>query len=144
MKAIQEIIASGTEEVGFPLRHLYRQASICKEYLKGADAIIYAKLSHIFDVSFVPVILEESSLDGEWTGEEMAVYKALGRGAVGGHTRKKARTSTEFHLNLVSDVMEISSRGYIEHTGNEAQEAECRYFGGGMFICEKRSKAQVI
>ncbi|KAK0244929.1 hypothetical protein EDD85DRAFT_785296 [Armillaria nabsnona] len=144
VKAIQKIIASGTEEIRFPLRHLYRQASICKEYLKGADAIIYAKLSQVFDVSLVPVILEESSLDGEWTGEEMAVYKALGNGAVGGHTRKKARTSTEFHLNLVSHVMEISSEDYIPYTGNEAQEAECRYFGGGMFIREKKSDAPVV
>ncbi|SJL15597.1 uncharacterized protein ARMOST_19099 [Armillaria ostoyae] len=139
--AIQEIIASGTEEVGIPLRHLYRQASIRKEYLKGADAIIYAKLSQVFDVSLVPVVLEEISMDGEWTGEEMAVYKALEHGAVRGHTRKKARSSTEFHLNLVSDVMEISSEEYIEHTGNEAQEAECRYFGGGMFLREKGSEA---
>ncbi|KAK0436169.1 hypothetical protein EV421DRAFT_1739817 [Armillaria borealis] len=142
--AIREIIASGTEEVGFPLRHLYRQASIRKEYLKGADAIIYAKLTQVFDVSLVPMILEEISIDGDWTGEEMAVYKALEHRAVGGHTRKKARSSTEFHLNLVSDVMEISSEEYIEHTGNEAQEAECRYFGGGMFLREKRSEAQVV
>ncbi|KAK0460284.1 uncharacterized protein EV420DRAFT_1536048 [Desarmillaria tabescens] len=135
--AIQEILVSGTEEVGIPLRYLYRQASIRKEYLKGVDAIIYAKLSQIFNVSLVPVILEESSLEGEWTGEEMAAYKVLDDEEKAGRSSKKAKTSTEFHLNNVSDILEISSTEYIEHTGNEAQEADCRYFGGGMFLRAK-------
>ncbi|PBK81099.1 hypothetical protein ARMGADRAFT_1039590 [Armillaria gallica] len=143
-KAIQEIITSGMEEVGFLLHHLYCRASIHIEYLKGANAIIYARLSQVFDVSLIPVILEEISMDTEWAGQEMAVYKAFKKGAVGGHMRKKAKISTKFHLSLVSDVMEISSEDYIKRTGNEVQEAECHYFGGGMFIREKRLEAQVI
>ncbi|KAK0222410.1 hypothetical protein IW262DRAFT_1296967 [Armillaria fumosa] len=66
----------GIEEIGFPLCHLDRQASVCKEYLRGADAVIYAKLSTVFDGYIVSVILEEISIEGEWTGEEMAVHKA--------------------------------------------------------------------
>ncbi len=132
------------EEVGIPLCHLYHQASVHKEYLKGVNTIIYMKLSQVFNISLVPVILKESSLDSEWMGEEMAVSKALGHGEVGGHTRKKARTSTEFHLNLILDVMEISREEYIEHMGNKVQEAECSCFRGGMFIHEKRFEAEVI
>ncbi|KAK0244884.1 hypothetical protein EDD85DRAFT_760049, partial [Armillaria nabsnona] len=62
---IHEIIDNGTEEVGIPLRHLYRQASIRKEYFKDFNAIIFASISKVFDVELVPVILEETSLGGK-------------------------------------------------------------------------------
>ncbi|KAK0429862.1 hypothetical protein EV421DRAFT_1744933, partial [Armillaria borealis] len=131
--AIQEIIDSGTEEV----------ASIQKEYLKGIDAVIYARLGEVFDVELVPVILEETSVGGKWTGEEFSVYKALGdKCEVDGSPRKKAKISTEFHLSALSDLVEISRTDYIEYTGNESQEADCRYFGGGMFLRSKNAAAQ--
>ncbi|KAK0445263.1 hypothetical protein EV421DRAFT_1734935 [Armillaria borealis] len=63
--AIQKIISSGTEEIGIPLRHLYRQS---KEYLKGFDAAIYVALSLVHDVPLVPVILREN-LDHSSCGE---------------------------------------------------------------------------
>ncbi|PBK87587.1 hypothetical protein ARMGADRAFT_1034784 [Armillaria gallica] len=88
VKAIQEIIASGTEEVGFLLRHLYCRASIHMEYLKGANTIIYAKLSQVSDVSLILVILEEISMETEWAGQEMAVYKALENGVVGNEVQE--------------------------------------------------------
>ncbi|PBK65201.1 hypothetical protein ARMSODRAFT_447578 [Armillaria solidipes] len=149
--AIQKVVSSGTEEIGIPLRHLYRQSSICKEYLKGVDAVIYAALDPVFDVSLVPVILHENSDHsscGEWSDSEpksvISAYKVIegeedededdNEGA-----RKRARRSTEFHLSSVSDLVEISRKDYIEHTGNEAQEAECRYFGGGMFLRAKNA-----
>ncbi|KAK0217215.1 hypothetical protein IW262DRAFT_177103 [Armillaria fumosa] len=59
--AIQKIVSRGTEEIGIPLRHLYRQSSICREYLRGVDAVIYDALSSVFDVSLVPVILHETT-----------------------------------------------------------------------------------
>ncbi|KAK0438850.1 uncharacterized protein EV420DRAFT_1207547 [Desarmillaria tabescens] len=141
--AIQEIISSGTEEVGIPLRYLYRQASIREEYLKGLDAIIYARLSEVFDVELAPVILEENSIEGKWTGEEFSVYKASSgnKHEEGESPRKRARRPTEFHLSAVSEIVEISRTDYIEHTGNESQEADCRYFGGGMFLRAKNSEA---
>jgi hypothetical protein len=44
-----------------------------------------------------------------------------------------------FHIPELSAIQEISTRDYIEHTGNESMRAEYRYFGGGMFV---RSKAK--
>ncbi|KAG7440609.1 uncharacterized protein BT62DRAFT_578063 [Guyanagaster necrorhizus] len=150
--AIQKVVASGTEEIGIPLRHLYRKSSICKEHLKGVDAAIYAALSPLFDVSLVPMILRESTHSSydAWTesvtpksvisafkfveGEDDEDEDSDGEGA-----RKRVRRSTEFHLSSVSDLVEISRKEYIEHTGNEAQEGECRYFGGGMFLRAKNA-----
>ncbi|SJL15531.1 uncharacterized protein ARMOST_19031 [Armillaria ostoyae] len=141
--AIHEIIDDGTEEVGIPLRHLYRQASISKEYLKGIDGIIYARLGEVFDVELVPVIMEETTVEGSWTREEFSVYKALGeKYEEDGSPTKRARSSTEFHLSALSDIVEISRQDFVDYTGNQSQEAECRYFGGGMFIRAKDSKAQ--
>ncbi|KAK0429861.1 hypothetical protein EV421DRAFT_1744932 [Armillaria borealis] len=133
---IQKIIAGGTDEVGIPLRHLYRQASIRKEYLKGVDANIYEKLSHAFTVSLVPVILgEKGSEYGQWLGEEMMVYKASDDG------QEVGSNSTEFHLNDISDIVEISNKEYVERVGNHSQEANCKYFGGGMFLRAKSLSA---
>ncbi|KAK0436104.1 hypothetical protein EV421DRAFT_1981775 [Armillaria borealis] len=133
---IQKIIAGGTDEVGIPLRHLYRQASIRKEYLKGVDANIYEKLSHAFTVSLVPVILgEKGSEYGQWLGEGMMVYKASDDG------QEVGSNSTEFHLNDISDIVEISNKEYVERVGNHSQEANCKYFGGGMFFRAKSLSA---
>ncbi|KAK0458233.1 uncharacterized protein EV420DRAFT_1682270 [Desarmillaria tabescens] len=153
VEAVQKVISSGTEEIGIPLRHLYRQSSICKEYLKGVDAVIYAALSAVFDVSLVPVILRENTehVYSEWTESSepksiISVYKVIeGNGDEEDDddddegARKRVRRSTEFHLSGVSDLVEISRKEYIEHTGNEAQEAEYKYFGGGMFIKAKKA-----
>ncbi|KAK0244886.1 hypothetical protein EDD85DRAFT_898752 [Armillaria nabsnona] len=143
VEALHEIIDDGTEEVGIPLRHLYRQASIRKEYLKGIDAVIYARLGEVFNVELVPVILEENTVERSWTREEFCVYKAVGeKNEEDGSPTKRARSSTEFHLSALSDIVEISRQDSIDYTGNESQEADCRYFGGGMFICAKDSNAQ--
>lgn len=44
-------------EVLFPLRHLYRLASIKPEYLKGVDAYLYEGLKKTFVVSLKPIVL---------------------------------------------------------------------------------------
>ncbi|KAF9025833.1 hypothetical protein BDZ89DRAFT_1068081, partial [Hymenopellis radicata] len=49
------------QEVGFPLRHLYRQQSILPQYLKGVDALMYRHLSPLFEVSLHPILLNATA-----------------------------------------------------------------------------------
>ena len=44
---------------------------------------------------------------------------------------------TVFHIPRTSSFQEISSRNYIQRTGNEPMEAQHRYFAGGMFVRPK-------
>ncbi|KAK0186811.1 hypothetical protein F5146DRAFT_1162410 [Armillaria mellea] len=150
--AIKKVISGGTEEIGIPLRHLYRQSSICKEHLKGVDSVIYGSLSTVFDISLVPMILHEtsdhSSCNSEWSDSEpksvIAAYKVIEgeedryEGEDEG-ARKRVKRSTEFHLSSVSDLVEINRKGCIECTSDGMQEAECKYFGGGMFLKIKKA-----
>jgi hypothetical protein len=55
---------------------------------------------------------------------------------IGSKTTSK-RKKVPFHLPLLSAIQQISYQSYIEHTGNEAQPEEKRYFGGGMFVRQK-------
>jgi hypothetical protein len=142
LEIIKESHQSGVEEVGFALQYLYRKASICAEYLKGSDAVLYNALlaSGDFDVLLAPVVLHQAS---DWDGE-MVTHNAYRFEDVGiatdEHTPlKKKKISKEFHIPKLSAIQKISSRDYIENTGNEAMPAEYRYFGGGMFV---RPKAQ--
>ncbi|OAX36616.1 hypothetical protein K503DRAFT_772323 [Rhizopogon vinicolor AM-OR11-026] len=50
--------------VAFPLTHLYRLASIKKEYLKGTDSALFDALSNHFDVSMDPVVIKSTRLLG--------------------------------------------------------------------------------
>ncbi|KAE9398855.1 hypothetical protein BT96DRAFT_713238 [Gymnopus androsaceus JB14] len=46
-------------EVGFPLRHLYRQQSILPQYLKGVDALIYQRLTEASSPFYVSLFHTE-------------------------------------------------------------------------------------
>ncbi len=48
--AIQRVHDKGTMEVSFPLRHLYRQASIQPENLNGTNAVVYERLQEVRSV----------------------------------------------------------------------------------------------
>ena len=43
-----------------------------------------------------------------------------------------------FHLPMLSAIEQISYQSYIEYTGNSAQRGETKYFGGGMFVRQKK------
>ncbi|KAK0472608.1 hypothetical protein IW261DRAFT_1596762 [Armillaria novae-zelandiae] len=51
VNVFHEIIDNGTEEIGIPLRHLYCQANVRKEYHKGIDGVI-AILGEVFKVEY--------------------------------------------------------------------------------------------
>jgi hypothetical protein len=140
---IKELHSEGTETVAFALQYLYRQASISAEYLKGSDAVLYDALvaSGHFDVSLHPVVLHESSgFDGDirhhyaYRFDDHEVENFPGPPP---KKQKKRRRCPSFHIPELAAIQEISTRDYIEHTGNEPMSAEYRYFGGGMFVCPK-------
>ncbi|PBK62506.1 hypothetical protein ARMSODRAFT_1024717 [Armillaria solidipes] len=108
---IQMITTGCVGEIVISLPHLYHQASIRKVYLEGVNDIIYEMLSYVFTVSLVLVryLKTVNGWGKKWLTKRQDVR----------HTVK------------------ISSVEYIEHTGNNVQEAGCNYFGGGMFLWAK-------
>ena len=130
-------------EVVFPLRHLYRLASIKPEYLKGVDAYLYEGLKKAFAVSLKPIVLiYQTDWDGHWIADNTRAYPFVSvqedpEGSKKPAKRRKIERKSEIHVPARYELMEISSTEYIEHTGNEAQIGEGRYFGGGVFVTAK-------
>ncbi|KAJ7193827.1 hypothetical protein GGX14DRAFT_701046 [Mycena pura] len=153
--AIKKLHADGVSEVGFPLQHLYRKASVAPEYLKCTDARLYEALDRVFCVSLHPVMLEErSDYDGKYNGDKIKALKFdLPESQFGkfeeeedadensksdsGRPKKKAKVQKIFYLSKMSPLFEISRVGYAEHTGNEAQPAANKYYGAGYFVTAK-------
>jgi len=146
---IAGLLADGGEEVAFAMQHLYWKSSILPEFLKGADAQLYRALVSSFDVTLQPVILQTYS---DYEGRESCIAIPWNRtdpdtdtdsdlepntgdeDSIGSETKKK---DVPFHLPMISTIRQISHQNYIEHTVNEAQPSETKYFGGGMFVCQK-------
>jgi hypothetical protein len=131
------------DEVVFPLRHLYRLASIKPEYLKGVDAYMYKGLKKMFEVDLKPIVLvHQTDGEGSWLGgnSNIAGFPFVSERDKGAKRPKKMRKiekKSEIHVPARYELLMISSTGYVEHTGNEAQVGEGRYFGGGMFVAAK-------
>jgi hypothetical protein len=153
---IKSTLESGVEQVGVALLHLYRKSAILPEFLKGSDTRLYdALVRESFDVSLDPIVLRESSkYDGSFGSiyayrfnhtvpETKAVDDASdywdGDSEVMTADRASDGKATIFYVPRSSAIQQISSQEYIEHTGNEAQPAEYKYFGGGIFVRLKKS-----
>jgi 2OG-Fe(II) oxygenase superfamily len=139
---IKEMHASNSvDEVVFPLRHLYRMASIKPEYLKGVDGYLYEGLKTTFDVSLKPIMLiRQTDEEGSWSSDNIFGIPFVSKHEIESERPQKKRKvglKSEIHVPAQYELRTISSQGHIEHTGNEAQSAEDRYFGGGMFVAEK-------
>ena len=115
------------------MQYLYRKSSILLEFLKGTDAQLYHALVSSFDVTLRPVVLHSTSDDeGSYESFQAITWDQ-------DETNPDAGSDAEtFHMPIVSAIQDISYKEYIEHTGNEAQLGEKRYFGGGMFVRQKR------
>jgi hypothetical protein len=130
--------SNSVDEVVFPLRHLYRMASIKPEYLKGIGGYLYESLKKTFDVSLKPILLvRQTGGEGSWESGEI-----LGTPFVSAHDvewkrpekKRKVGRKSEIHIPAQCELRMLGTTDYIEHTGNEAQCGESRYFGGGMFV----------
>jgi len=153
-------LIDGRKEVGLAMQHLYRKSSILPEFLKGADAQLYHALLSSFVVTLQPVVLHScTDIDGRsapylaitWDDDDSSESDLESNKSVepdaGSNTGSRddddSDSETEsqpvvFHLPLLSAIEQISYREYIEHTGNEAQPGETKYFGGGMFVRKKK------
>jgi hypothetical protein len=162
--AIKNLHTDGVYEVGFPLQHLYRKASVLPAYLKCTDIRLYEALKQAFCVSLHPVLLEESSnYDGSWTidrsGSDSGEEDYAGILAHKFDTpesesesddndpdssdkrpKKKVKLQKVFYLPKMCPLVEIHSSEYVEYTGNEAQPAENKYFGAGFFVTAKKEE----
>jgi hypothetical protein len=133
------------DEVVFPLKHLYRLASIKPEYLKGVNAYVYKGLEKMFEVDLKLIVLvHQTDEDGSWGSENLLGFPFVSeydKGAERPARRRKMEKKSEIHvparLNRPYDLSMIGSTAYIEYTGNEARVGEGRYFGGGMFLAAK-------
>jgi hypothetical protein len=143
-------LANGDEEVGFAMQHLYRKSSILPEFLKGADAQLYRALVGSFDITLRPIILHsfcnykcqiESFRAIPWDNNLGKFDSDSESESDAGSTKNAAGDlpqNVTFHLPLISSIREISRQAFVEHTGNEALPAEKKYFGGGMFVRQKK------
>ena len=144
-------LTDGRKEVGLAMQHLYRKSSILPEFLKGADAQLYHALLSSFVVTLHPVVLHScTDIDGHsapylaitWDDDDSSYFDLESNTGSKDDDDSDSETESQpvvFHLPLLSAIEQISYREYIEHTGNEAQPGETKYFGGGMFVRKKKA-----
>jgi hypothetical protein len=140
VKVIEKQFQSGVKEIAFTLQYLYRKSSILPEFLKGNDALLYERLAELFDVSLHAVVLvEESDYEGSYYGSDTTFCVHLYPKSKSGESQDDEEGDEKvgvkiFHVPYGSAIIGISQQDFIEYTGNEAQPAEHRYFGIGMFV----------
>ena len=141
VKELLESNVGPVDEVGFALQYLYRKSSILPEFLKGSDALVYQALAEEFDVSLRMVVLREST-DGDGSYKECEAYLYDDDESVeSGPAKAPGKKSSNFYVPFASAIQMISSQEYIEHTGNECQQGENKYVGGGMFVRRRKVAA---
>jgi hypothetical protein len=145
--------------VVFPLFHLYRRASVKRQYLKGNDSVLYDALEDHFDISVDTVIYydedhgnasciayrygsdrpvpdtkkEESFEDQPGFEEEINSEDEF---AYRYHVIGKVMKLVSFHVPR-SSVVDKVWKQRLAWLGNEWQRVETRYYGAGMFVKPK-------
>ncbi|KAG1738780.1 hypothetical protein EDB19DRAFT_1982378, partial [Suillus lakei] len=140
---IRELHKEGTTVVAFPLTHLYRKASVKKEYLKGSDSALFDALENHFDVVLHPVLIRaiEDGNDFDCL-EKFYAHKYKSSEEEPSQAERQGRRvfkNASFYLPRASAILQLSLPNGV-NLGNEAQiSGEARYFGAGMFV-EPKSK----
>ncbi|KAG0700949.1 hypothetical protein DFH29DRAFT_1080375 [Suillus ampliporus] len=156
---IRQLHEEGTTVVAFPLTHLYRKASVKKEYLKGSDSALFDALKSHFDVVLHPILIRGIDEGEGWDGQErLLAYKYESSEAeeeesdVEGFDVEeqpdaqgimfpgKVYRNALFYLPQASAILQISLRRWVSHVGNEPENGEVRYFGAGMFVKPKSNE----
>jgi len=148
---IRQLHDQGTNIVAFPLAHLYRLASVKKEYLKGTDSALFDALNSHFDVSINPVVIDFTDMGEHLGGQDCVayIYEAAPKNDLGsdpnpyaasGYRRGGREGKGTFHLPRASAIQQISVKPFLEYIGNECQIGETKYYGAGMFVKQKKQK----
>ena len=108
------------------LKHRYTTKSLKPELLKSVDQLLWTELSQTFDISIMPVLIEESGdyEDGctSFTAKPFDLY------SLDKDEKKEDKCKTWVITgSRESEALHMFSQSYIEHTGNEAQPAEEKY-----------------
>lgn len=118
-----------TPNVAFLLRHQYRAAAITANHLKGLDAQLYEHLAEDFEVVLTPLLIGNNcdyDLDYDWWAEPFPVNSKLPN-----------KVQLVLAKGDMSSVQQVYHSDYIEHTGNEPQAEENRYFSGAILVKHK-------
>ncbi|OAX33690.1 hypothetical protein K503DRAFT_504095 [Rhizopogon vinicolor AM-OR11-026] len=165
---IQELHNKGTKIVAFPLFHLYRRASVKREYLKGNDSVLFDALNNHFDVSVNTVLICYDTDEGEDLVNCVAYRYSHG---VVPETKKEeledASANSEedsssedgftyrhdargwviklasFHLPRASAIEKLLEQP-LDWLGNESQQTETKYYGAGMFVKPKSERGSLV
>ncbi|KAG1881171.1 hypothetical protein F4604DRAFT_1746875 [Suillus subluteus] len=135
---IRELHEEGTTVVAFPLTHLYRKASVKKEYLKGTDSTLFDVLENHFNVVLHPVLIRAIEDGNDYDSQELFFahkYKSSEENEEEpSHARGGVFKNASFHLPQASAILQLSLPTGV-HLGNEAEiSGEARYYGAGMFV----------
>ncbi|OJA11416.1 hypothetical protein AZE42_05746 [Rhizopogon vesiculosus] len=165
---IQELHNKGTNIVAFPLFHLYRSASVKREYLKGNDSVLFDALKNHFDVSVNTVLICYDTDEGDDSVnciayryshgavpetkkeelEDAAANSEEDSSSEDGFTyRYDAKGSVvklaSFHLPRASAIEKLLEQP-LDWLGNESQQTETKYYGAGMFVKPKSERGSSV
>lgn len=137
---IRKLHEQGTHIVAFPPAHLYRLASVRKEYLKGTDSALFDALNDHFDVSINPIVISFTD-GGELGGQSCVAYIYTTESKKGSYKDSpKVIQGPSFHLPGASAIQQISMIPFLEYIGNESQYGETKYYAGNV----RKAKGNVI
>ncbi|KAG1876414.1 hypothetical protein DFJ58DRAFT_740692 [Suillus subalutaceus] len=144
---IRELHEEGTTVVAFPLTHLYRKASVKKEYLKGTDSTLFDVLENHFNVVLHPVLIRAIEDGHDCDSQELFFahkYKSSEENEEEPSHAKGRRggvfKNASFHLPQASAILQLSLPTGV-HLCNEAEiSGEARYYGAGMFVEPKNEE----
>ena len=111
------------------LKHRYTTKSLRPELLKSVDQLLWTELSNTFDISIIPLLIEETG-DDETTNFVSIRPFDLTKTALQNDKNVKMKEKCPTYLitgSTQSEGVHMYSQSYIEHTGNEAQFAEDKY-----------------
>ncbi|OJA08729.1 hypothetical protein AZE42_11846 [Rhizopogon vesiculosus] len=167
---IKELHDEGTNIVAFPLFHLYRRASVKREYLKGNDSALFDALKDQFDISVDTVLFyydttpwsvlrcvayrysteigqvkyPEEEFTDEYDDDSDEEESDIKDGYTYRHKKERVIKDAAFHIPRASAIEKILEQELAEWVGNERQKGEIRYYGAGMFVKPKNERLSSV
>ncbi|OAX33687.1 hypothetical protein K503DRAFT_504045 [Rhizopogon vinicolor AM-OR11-026] len=167
---IKELHDKGTNIVAFPLFHLYRRASVKREYLKGNDSALFDALKDQFDISVNTVLIyydttpwsvlrcvayrysteigqvqyTEEEFTDEYDDDSDEEESDIKDGYTYRHKKERVTKDAAFHIPRASAIEKILEQQLAELVGSERQKGETRYYGAGIFVKPKTGRLSSV
>jgi hypothetical protein len=140
LRGVNSLLGSGNHAVAICLGHKYprHQTTDGPSFLKGGDRAIYDSLSDYFELEIAPIVIQsECAYDYHNTCSISA-----------GRMFESAETSPEIEKRTILIIHSqlagwclLHEIAFIEHTGNESQNAEMIYRTTAVIITRKKGTA---